>query len=63
ANSDGTTDSSKAFLAAWTNECWFTMAATIGPCKNSAINIIIDGTLLAPADYRVIGNAGNWISF
>ncbi|GAV67145.1 Glyco_hydro_28 domain-containing protein [Cephalotus follicularis] len=79
AKPDGTTDSSQAFLDAWTQACCSTAAATIyvprgsfllqnvtfqGPCTtNSAINIVIDGTLLAPADYRVIGNAGTWISF
>ncbi|KAL3579547.1 hypothetical protein D5086_021051 [Populus alba] len=34
-----------------------------GPCKNKAIVVRIDGTLLAPTDYRIIGNAGNWIFF
>ncbi|GAV67144.1 Glyco_hydro_28 domain-containing protein [Cephalotus follicularis] len=78
AKPDEVTDSSKAFLAAWTKACASTVAATIyvprrrfllqnvafrGPCKNSAIQIVIDGTLVAPADYRVIGNAGNWILF
>ncbi|PHT42257.1 Polygalacturonase [Capsicum baccatum] len=32
-------------------------------CKNKATTIKIDGTLVAPSDYRVIGNTGNWIKF
>ncbi|XP_047338998.1 polygalacturonase-like [Impatiens glandulifera] len=32
-------------------------------CKSNAITIRIDGTLLAPSDYRVLGNVKNWIIF
>lgn len=32
-------------------------------CKNTAIHIQIDGTLLAPSDYKVIGSSNNWIAF
>ncbi|KAF8365251.1 hypothetical protein HHK36_032737 [Tetracentron sinense] len=32
-------------------------------CKNTHITIRIEGTLVAPSDYRVLGNAGNWLSF
>jgi len=32
-------------------------------CKSKAITIHIDGTLLAPSDYNVIGNDENWIKF
>ena len=78
AKADGTTDSTKAFLAAWAQACGSTNPATIyvpkgrfllrnvdfpGQCNNNAIVIRIDGTLVAPADYRVIGTANNWISF
>ncbi|OIS96333.1 polygalacturonase, partial [Nicotiana attenuata] len=79
AKSNGKTDSSKAFLSAWTAACASTSAATIyvprgsylirnayfygQTCKSKAITIRIDGTLLAPSDYNVIGNAGNWIKF
>ncbi|KAK4710517.1 hypothetical protein R3W88_005030 [Solanum pinnatisectum] len=68
AKSDGKTDSSKAFLSA----C---MGSSLGKylihnayfngqtCKSKAINIHIDGTLLAPSDYNVIGNDQNWIKF
>ncbi|KAJ8549907.1 hypothetical protein K7X08_033614 [Anisodus acutangulus] len=79
ANSNGKTDSSKAFLSAWAAACVSTSPATIyvprgnylirnayfngQTCKSKAITIRIDGTLLAPSDYNVIGNAGNWIKF
>lgn len=78
AKSDGRTDSTKAFLAAWTQACGSTKPTTLyvprgkfllgnvvfnGPCKNNAILVFIAGTLVAPSDYRVIGNAENWISF
>ncbi|XP_030536514.2 polygalacturonase-like [Rhodamnia argentea] len=76
AKPDGKMDSSKAFQSAWASACGSTRAATIyvpqgrflvrsasfnGPCKNSAITVRIDGTLVAPSDYKVNGNAGNWI--
>ncbi|XP_021752503.1 polygalacturonase-like [Chenopodium quinoa] len=32
-------------------------------CKNKAISFVIRGTLVAPADFRVLGNAGTWFSF
>uniref|UniRef100_A0A2C9VKX6 Polygalacturonase-like n=1 Tax=Manihot esculenta TaxID=3983 RepID=A0A2C9VKX6_MANES len=78
AKPDGNTDSTMAFLAAWTQACASTKSADIyvpkgsfflrkvafqGPCKNSAIVLRIDGTLVAPSDYRVIGSSGNWIIF
>ncbi|KAG6760563.1 hypothetical protein POTOM_037086 [Populus tomentosa] len=78
AKPDGRTDSTKAFLAAWAQACSSISPSTIyvppgrfflqnvefkGPCKNKAIVVRIDGTLLAPTDYRIIGNAGNWIFF
>ncbi|KAI6696038.1 hypothetical protein NL676_023748 [Syzygium grande] len=62
AKADGKTDSSKAFLSAWASACGSTSAATVyvpqgqffvqsasfnGPCKNSAITVQIDGTLIA----------------
>ncbi|KAJ7961819.1 Polygalacturonase-like [Quillaja saponaria] len=34
-----------------------------GPCKNNAISVQIDGTLVAPSDYRVIGKTANWLLF
>ncbi|KAJ4723877.1 Polygalacturonase [Melia azedarach] len=78
AKPDGITDSTRAFLAAWTKACTSAAATTIyvppgrfllrnvvfqGQCKNNDISIRIDGTLVAPADYHVIGNSGNWLFF
>ncbi|KAG5621681.1 hypothetical protein H5410_006919 [Solanum commersonii] len=79
AKSDGKTDSSKAFLSAWAEACASNTPATINvpsgkylihnanfngqTCKSKAITIQIDGTLLAPSDYNVIGNDENWIKF
>ncbi|KAE8702365.1 Polygalacturonase [Hibiscus syriacus] len=78
AKPDGSADSTKAFLAAWTQACASTSPASIyvprgmfllrnvkfqGQCKNRAISIRLDGTLVAPADYRAIGNADSWVLF
>ncbi|XP_042009522.1 polygalacturonase-like [Salvia splendens] len=72
-------DCSKAFLSAWGAACATTAAATIyvppgryllrnayfsgSLCKNTAITIRIDGTLVAPSDYNAIGNIGSWLKF
>ncbi|KAJ6371670.1 hypothetical protein OIU77_002061 [Salix suchowensis] len=78
AKPGGRTDSAKAFAAAWSQACASTGPATIyvpkgsfslgqvkfqGPCKNNAILVRIDGTLVAPSDYKVIGSAENWLIF
>ncbi|KDP29565.1 hypothetical protein JCGZ_19278 [Jatropha curcas] len=78
ARPDGSTDSSKAFLAAWEQACKSTVPAALyvpqgkyslgkvtfqGPCKNRDIAVTIDGTLLAPSDYNDIGHQKNWILF
>ncbi|KAK7362481.1 hypothetical protein VNO77_04596 [Canavalia gladiata] len=78
AKSDGKTDSTKAFLNAWAKACASPNPASIyvpqgrfllrsatfnGQCANSAITITIDGTLVAPSNYGVIGNVGNWLQF
>ncbi|XP_057506165.1 polygalacturonase-like [Actinidia eriantha] len=79
AKGDGTSDSTKPFLSAWALACSSAMPASIyvprgryllgktefggENCKNKAITIRIDGTLVSPADYRVLGNTGNWIVF
>ncbi|PON74118.1 Glycoside hydrolase [Parasponia andersonii] len=78
AKGDGKTDSTEAFLSAWAKACESVNPAVIyvpagrfflknmvfsGQCKNNAITFRIAGTLVAPSDYQVIGNAGNWISF
>ncbi|XP_050936781.1 LOW QUALITY PROTEIN: polygalacturonase-like [Cucumis melo] len=72
------TDSSQAFEEAWASACRATTAVSIyvpkgrfyvksiafeGPCNNNDITIRIDGTLLAPSNYAVIANSGNWITF
>ncbi|KAK4790624.1 hypothetical protein SAY86_017928 [Trapa natans] len=78
ARADGKTDSSKSFLSAWASACSSSGASTVyvpkgsycvktaafnGPCKSSSITFKINGTLLAPSDYGVIGNSANWIIF
>ncbi|TXG72982.1 hypothetical protein EZV62_001561 [Acer yangbiense] len=78
AKPDDKTDSTKAFLAAWARACGSATSATIyvpsgrfllknavfqGPCKNSRVSIRIDGTLVAPSDYHVIGATDNWLFF
>ncbi|CAI9777084.1 unnamed protein product [Fraxinus pennsylvanica] len=79
AKPDGKTDCTKAFLSAWASACASTQPATIyvppgryllgaatfagESCKTTAITIRIDGTLVAPSDFNVIGNSGNWIKF
>ncbi|KDP33147.1 hypothetical protein JCGZ_13539 [Jatropha curcas] len=76
AKPDGRTNSAQAFISAWSQACESKEPATIhipkgkylltklvfrGPCKNNAIVFVIDGTLLAPSDYRIIANAEDWI--
>ncbi|KAI3470302.1 hypothetical protein Pfo_026965 [Paulownia fortunei] len=79
AKSDGNSDCTKAFLSAWGAACATTQPATIYVppgryllrnayftgklCKNTEITIRIDGTLVAPTDYNVIGNASSWLKF
>ncbi|XP_073128717.1 polygalacturonase-like [Henckelia pumila] len=78
AKPDGKTDSTAAFSTAWSSACGATNPSTIyvptgrfllkklhfsGRCRNKAITIQVDGTLVAPLDYNVIGNAGNWLLF
>ncbi|XP_070047437.1 polygalacturonase-like [Nicotiana tomentosiformis] len=78
AKPDGQTDSTRALLTAWAAACGSLKPATIfvpqgkylvkqahfkGKCKNRAITFQIDGTLIAPSDYNVIGNSKNWIMF
>lgn len=77
AKPNGATDSTAAFLRAWAAACSSTRAALVyvpkgryllravdfrGPCK-SRIIFRVDGTLVAPSDYRVIGNSDYWIRF
>ncbi|KAL4631857.1 hypothetical protein ACB092_04G007900 [Castanea dentata] len=78
AKADGKTDSTRAFVSAWTKACasvkpaiiyvpagrfYFRQVVFIGPCKNNAIIMRIVGTLVAPSDYRVLGNTGKWLVF
>ncbi|OMO97706.1 Glycoside hydrolase, family 28 [Corchorus olitorius] len=78
AKGDGSTDSTKAFLGAWAQACGSKKAATMyvprgrfvvrsvafrGQCNNGAVALRMDGTLVPPANYRVIGNAPSWLSF
>ncbi|KAF6164607.1 hypothetical protein GIB67_032835 [Kingdonia uniflora] len=79
AKPDGKTDSTPSFLKAWTGACNSGKSALIyvppgkyvvnnvlfngGQCKNNDITFSIDGTLVAPSDYNVIGKKDEWISF
>lgn len=77
ARGDGRTDCTQVFLYAWTAACSSASPATIyvppgryllrnvifRGCKNLDITFRIDATLVAPSDYRVIGNAPNWLGF
>ncbi|XP_057781273.1 polygalacturonase-like [Salvia miltiorrhiza] len=79
AKSNGKSDCTKAFLSAWGAACAAAQPAEIHvpagryrlrnvvfsgkSCKNTAITISIDGTLVAPSNYSVIGNSGSWLKF
>jgi len=77
AKPDGTQDSTKPFLSAWSLACKSNEASTIyvpqgsfllkqvtfwGPCLNK-IDFKIDGTIVAPSRYESLGNSGYWILF
>ncbi|CAI8617445.1 unnamed protein product [Vicia faba] len=78
AKPDGITDSTKAFLNAWTKACSSPYPAAIyvpqgkfllrtvtfsGNCANKAISITIDGTLIASSNYLVTGKTDYWLRF
>ncbi|TXG71856.1 hypothetical protein EZV62_000435 [Acer yangbiense] len=78
ARGNGVTDSTQAFISAWSAACASTGPTRIyvpkgryflgsvafnGDCKSSEITLQIDGTLIAPADYHVLGQFKNWVSF
>jgi len=79
AKPDGKTDATKAFMAVWQTACASSRPVTIvvpkgrfllrsvtfdgSKCKPKPVTFRIDGTLVAPADYRVIGNEDYWIFF
>lgn len=77
AKADGISDATQSFLKAWAAACAAPAGAIIyvpkgrylikaaefrGPCK-SKIKVQIAGTLVAPADYRALGDANSWILF
>ncbi|KAA8532174.1 hypothetical protein F0562_006684 [Nyssa sinensis] len=77
AKPDGQSDSTQPFLQAWTAACNSMGPSTIyvprgsflirpivfsGPCRNT-IQFQIDGTIVAPFNYRALGNSGFWILF
>ncbi|XP_071720542.1 polygalacturonase-like, partial [Rutidosis leptorrhynchoides] len=76
AKADGRSDSTRAFMTAWTYACGSVKPVTLyvpkgkymvgalqfnGPCKNGAITIRIDGTLVAPSNYFLLGNKQVWL--
>lgn len=77
AKPDGRTDSTKAFLSAWNKACtsrnpaaiyvpqgrFLLGSATFQGKYCKGVSITIDGTLVAPSDYRVIGKSENWLLF
>ncbi|CAM8956679.1 unnamed protein product [Rhodiola kirilowii] len=78
ARPGSTTDSSEAFVTAWNLACTAPKPATLyvppgrfflksvkfqGPCKSCNITIRIDGTMVAPSDYNVIGDNQSWLYF
>ncbi|KAK9087838.1 hypothetical protein Syun_030232 [Stephania yunnanensis] len=77
AKGDGRTDSTRAFLRAWESGCASPSSTTIyvpqgrylldevlftGECKGR-VTFKIDGTLVAPSDYHILGTSGKWITF
>ncbi|KAJ9558757.1 hypothetical protein OSB04_013371 [Centaurea solstitialis] len=80
AMANGRTDSARSFQAAWNSACLSANPATIyvpagrfflssvdfqgERCNNKAIEFRIDGTLVAPSDYRKFKTVDNvWIKF
>ncbi|CAB4316197.1 unnamed protein product [Prunus armeniaca] len=80
AKPNGTTDSTQAFVDAWSAACASNDSSTISvpkgryllpsaikfsgdKCKTLDITFQIDGTLIASSDYRILGQANNWLSF
>ncbi|XP_062007132.1 polygalacturonase-like [Rosa rugosa] len=78
AKRNGVTDSTQAFLDAWAAACASPDLAEInvpkgryllnsmtfkGDCKSPQITFRIDGTLVASPDFRVLGQANNWLGF
>lgn len=78
AKADGSADSARSFLKAWSYACnsrspatvyvpagkfFVTQAVFRGPCKNSMIKFLIQGTLVAPSNYGGSGGSDQWIAF
>ncbi|CAE6076824.1 unnamed protein product [Arabidopsis arenosa] len=79
AKPDGKTDSTKALTALWAKACASVKPVTIlvpkgrfflrsivfdgAKCKRKSVTFRIQGTLVAPSDYRVIGKENYWILF
>ncbi|KAA3481437.1 polygalacturonase-like isoform X1 [Gossypium australe] len=78
ANPIGRTDSTDGFLKAWNAACSTADSTFIyvpkgrylvgslafkGQCKSPQIIIRIDGTIVAPSDYGVLGKWESWVSF
>ncbi|KAF8098695.1 hypothetical protein N665_0260s0005 [Sinapis alba] len=79
AKPDGRTDATKEFMSVWENACASSRPVTVvvpkgrfllrslnfdgSKCKPKPITFRMEGTLVAPADYRVIGNEDYWILF
>lgn len=75
---DGKTDSKVSFLKAWKLACSSSIESTIdvpngrflmtpitfkGPCKNGITFRLNGSSIVAPLDYRGLGNSGYWILF
>ncbi|CAI9098675.1 OLC1v1035360C1 [Oldenlandia corymbosa var. corymbosa] len=79
AKPDGKTDATAALTSAWAAACNSSKPASIyvpkgrflvnqqaefsGPCRNKAITLRIDGSIIAPSDYNVLGSTAFWIEF
>uniref|UniRef100_A0A7N0U0R3 Polygalacturonase n=1 Tax=Kalanchoe fedtschenkoi TaxID=63787 RepID=A0A7N0U0R3_KALFE len=78
AKPSGNADSTKAFVTAWNLACNAPRSAMIyvppgtfllksvnfvGPCNGGTVTFRIDGTLVAPSDFKVIGDNPNWLFF
>ncbi|KAL5580356.1 hypothetical protein UlMin_012798 [Ulmus minor] len=76
---NGIEDSTLGFLNAWSTACASIFAAEVyipkgrflvrplafngSYCRSPGINFRIEGTLVAPTDYRVLGWGNKWLSF
>ncbi|KFK37166.1 hypothetical protein AALP_AA4G222100 [Arabis alpina] len=79
AKPDGSTDSTKAFLAAWNFACASANPTTIivpkgrflvgklvfqgDECKHAPISFRIAGSIIGPEDFRVLARSEQWIRF